>query len=359
MEPANYECMICMDLLIEPVTIQCGHTFCKLCLANCISTTHKCPICRKSIYQSIDNISKNFLLESLIKEKYPEKYQQKMESLSAQYQKLNTDSQNINNAIPSLIVPNVYVLPQMMSMIAIPMDNNQVQVDTIAISSINDKMIVLIPTNELIHNRTIICSLCEISEITYRNDPKRVILKLKGVKRVQLLSFYNHIEEEMHRAISLSNSMSVVDDTIDSDDIKKEIIDKLHDIESYHKIFLHNAPIRLANKIEVTFGKAPKVPSSVENYNKKAIEGVSMYYLGVMKNEGKMEYYTKTNVFQRVKWLHEKYSDMLKFKDNIALTLLFYDIEGIKGETSWKFLLGLIIVFMIFGLLTKYRMFKP
>ena len=163
----------------------------------------------------------------------------------------------------------------------------------------------------------------------------------------------------MHRAISLSNSMSVVDDTIDSDDIKKEIIDKLHDIESYHKIFLHNAPIRLANKIEVTFGKAPKVPSSVENYNKKAIEGVSMYYLGVMKNEGKMEYYTKTNVFQRVKWLHEKYSDMLKFKDNIALTLLFYDIEGIKGETSWKFLLGLIIVFMIFGLLTKYRMFKP
>ena len=47
------------------------------------------------------------------------------------------------------------------------------------------------------------------------------------------------------------------------------------------------------------------------------------------------------------------------FKDNIALTLLFYDIEGIKGETSWKFLLGLIIVFMIFGLLTKYRMFKP
>ena len=105
MEGASYECMICMDLLIEPVTIQCGHTFCKLCLAGCITSLRKCPICRKPIYQLIDNISKNFLLESLIKEKYPERYNQRLKTLQPQLEKFNEDTVTINNSIPSLILP--------------------------------------------------------------------------------------------------------------------------------------------------------------------------------------------------------------------------------------------------------------
>ncbi|XP_010602178.1 tripartite motif-containing protein 5, partial [Fukomys damarensis] len=45
-------CPICLELMVEPVSTDCGHSFCKLCItANCESTVQEqgvstCPVCR-------------------------------------------------------------------------------------------------------------------------------------------------------------------------------------------------------------------------------------------------------------------------------------------------------------------------
>lgn len=42
-------CLVCMELLYEPVTTLCGHTFCRLCLARSLDHKNLCPFCRVSL----------------------------------------------------------------------------------------------------------------------------------------------------------------------------------------------------------------------------------------------------------------------------------------------------------------------
>ena len=44
----DYECVLCLRLLFEPVTLRCGHSFCLHCCAALQATRHaKCPSCRR------------------------------------------------------------------------------------------------------------------------------------------------------------------------------------------------------------------------------------------------------------------------------------------------------------------------
>lgn len=42
----DLSCSICFEVFREPVTISCGHTFCRLCLRRCLRTKEECPECR-------------------------------------------------------------------------------------------------------------------------------------------------------------------------------------------------------------------------------------------------------------------------------------------------------------------------
>ena len=51
--PPEVICSICSDILIDPVSLHCGHTFCQLCLAQLWRSKGKpspsslqCPVCR-------------------------------------------------------------------------------------------------------------------------------------------------------------------------------------------------------------------------------------------------------------------------------------------------------------------------
>lgn len=43
-------CKICLDILVEPVTMPCGHTLCSPCFESCVQKANlSCPMCRKRI----------------------------------------------------------------------------------------------------------------------------------------------------------------------------------------------------------------------------------------------------------------------------------------------------------------------
>ncbi|KAK7150333.1 hypothetical protein R3I93_011552 [Phoxinus phoxinus] len=66
----QYSCSICLDLLNDPVTIPCGHSYCSSCINECWTTpdhkkTYKCPQCRHA-FNSKPPLNKNTILAEIM-----------------------------------------------------------------------------------------------------------------------------------------------------------------------------------------------------------------------------------------------------------------------------------------------------
>jgi len=43
------DCQVCYSLILDPLTMPCGHTFCRRCVARVLDHTDLCPICRRKV----------------------------------------------------------------------------------------------------------------------------------------------------------------------------------------------------------------------------------------------------------------------------------------------------------------------
>ncbi|KAJ8601395.1 hypothetical protein CTAYLR_005005 [Chrysophaeum taylorii] len=66
------ECQICCELLFEPSSTVCGHTFCRRCLCRAMQHSTKCPTCRTTLSTTtpVINSTLHHLLEELVPERY-------------------------------------------------------------------------------------------------------------------------------------------------------------------------------------------------------------------------------------------------------------------------------------------------
>ncbi|KAM0790065.1 hypothetical protein ACM66B_005393 [Microbotryomycetes sp. NB124-2] len=73
---SELECQICVQLLHEPITSACGHTFCQSCLARSYDHSDKCPLCRQDFpsYTFFRSQAVNSTLKTITSTLFPALY---------------------------------------------------------------------------------------------------------------------------------------------------------------------------------------------------------------------------------------------------------------------------------------------
>ena len=88
------ECTLCLCLLCEPISISCGHTFCRLCLVKSLARhKKKCPTCRAICHTDAISAPENFTLKKIIVALYSDEY-------SSRLQECATEKENFNQMLP-------------------------------------------------------------------------------------------------------------------------------------------------------------------------------------------------------------------------------------------------------------------
>lgn len=80
------DCPICLTIYYEPVTLYCGHSFCKRCIMNHSFESHgsSCPVCRKLVSPYVGKYERSIQLEDCIKKLKPAEYYLKAETIKSQ-----------------------------------------------------------------------------------------------------------------------------------------------------------------------------------------------------------------------------------------------------------------------------------
>jgi len=66
-----YKCPICLNLLYNPISIPCGHSFCQECFNTYMSYSQECPVCKEKYF--LTNTPRvNLVLKETIESKYPD-----------------------------------------------------------------------------------------------------------------------------------------------------------------------------------------------------------------------------------------------------------------------------------------------
>lgn len=69
----DFECVLCLRLLYEPVTTPCGHSFCGQCLHRSLDHSNKCPFCRTVLHLTHD-LPVSVALKNIIRASFPHEY---------------------------------------------------------------------------------------------------------------------------------------------------------------------------------------------------------------------------------------------------------------------------------------------
>lgn len=87
----DFECKLCFNLLFQPITTICGHTFCRECLERCLDHRVECPCCRTVLDQydrGVPNMEVTEVLELILVNYFTAYYNERKRNYQESIEKL-------------------------------------------------------------------------------------------------------------------------------------------------------------------------------------------------------------------------------------------------------------------------------
>ena len=104
----DLNCSLCFKLLYEPVTIACGHTFCRRCLRRCLDHSNRCPQCRVVLFLSPGNENVNRVLHHLIANNLGDAYRARRQEIQAEEElRRSADDANSRVLMPLFVMDSI------------------------------------------------------------------------------------------------------------------------------------------------------------------------------------------------------------------------------------------------------------
>eukprot|EP00062_Callorhinchus_milii_P008312 gi/632950861/ref/XP_007890968.1/ PREDICTED: LON peptidase N-terminal domain and RING finger protein 1 [Callorhinchus milii] len=108
-DASDFECSLCMRLFYEPVTLPCGHTFCKSCLERCLDHSAQCPLCKESLKEYLANRKYivTYLLEEVITKYLSEELHERKKIHIEETAELSNLTKNVPIFVCTMAYPTV------------------------------------------------------------------------------------------------------------------------------------------------------------------------------------------------------------------------------------------------------------
>ncbi|KAF2205610.1 hypothetical protein GQ43DRAFT_427916 [Delitschia confertaspora ATCC 74209] len=87
------DCLVCYNIMLDPTTTGCGHTFCRRCLGRVMDHSNICPICRRQLHvpASLENQPSNARIIALLNTLCPDIVAARLSALALEEQPANDE----------------------------------------------------------------------------------------------------------------------------------------------------------------------------------------------------------------------------------------------------------------------------
>lgn len=343
------ECVVCNDILYQPVSINCGHSFCKECLINVLRTKPQCPLCRTPTFLQESNLKQNVIIQSLIENKYPEHIKRRKANQVVISEEDNIDSRRADStaaaastveqplSLPPILVFNLQedkqFLPQSVERIKIKCDWNIEFFQHIC----PDKRVICLNTAKP-PNFPNVNFIVEVQRM--ENQPNGEVVMIVRVLNRILVKELQQIEcdnPEFLQQFNISKPFNMTvaraeeynDQSISDIPRLEELLKPIQElVRTKINTIMHNSP----NALALLFSRFPNIPTSnlLAQRSFAQVSQETLLYVSIlnMDAETKKRALETKNIMERMVILQQTAADLDQYNESAKI----FNLTGSSGH---------------------------